>query len=631
MLRICLFLFLGLGLVHAALKPDVEMEVTGPSVHLSLPGIAAPAVQSYLSKSLDEAPTLSLVEAIPADACGPLKNKPKGPWAAVIARGTCQFGIKLHNAQRAGAAAVIVTDSLESIYEPAVAHSVPVLKASEGGPCLLRCEMSESPVKKVDSAAVLAGLPGSECSTAEGCKSGVCGLTGKKDEEGYQACCLPERYIPMVTNASGSDKLTIPATFMGVGAGQQLRNVMKDAGGSAHVRMATNGPAFGWLVSALLIWVLGCSVEALATWSSAHMERANVAAASGEAVEKTPPAVAPEESLEMTVGTALCYLVVATVGLVGLYLLIQQDARYVVFFMIGVFSMAALSVVTSLGTYPLVRYFAPDLDQKPCTLPLLGTSSVAWVMGFVVSVALVVTWVVGRHNPYAWILQDTFGVFVCCQFMLALRMNSIKVSTVLLVSFMIYDIFMVFITPAIFKSSVMVTVAQAGTGSASISKTDPTQCIRMADERMPMLFMLPRLGAEGEYAMLGLGDVLLPGLLLSFMLRYDTLCNHIPTASGCFGPWRRFRQRYPYWFLGMGGYKFGLFLAFLANTVGFTIFDVKGQPALLYLVPCTLGPMALYALIRGELGYLWDGPECLQTLVPMQGGLYQPLLKEGDV
>ena len=65
--------------------------------------------------------------------------------------------------------------------------------------------------------------------------------------------------------------------------------------------------------------------------------------------------------------------------------------------------------------------------------------------------------------------------------------------------------------------------------------------------------------------------------------------------------------------------------------IRFTIFDVKGQPALLYLVPCTLGPMALYALIRGELGYLWDGPECLQTLVPMQGGLYQPLLKEGDV
>lgn len=35
-----------------------------------------------------------------------------------------------------------------------------------------------------------------------------------------------------------------------------------------------------------------------------------------------------------------------------------------------------------------------------------------------------------------------------------------------------------------------------------------------------MLFMLPRFGSEGEYAMLGLGDVLLPGLLLSFMLRY---------------------------------------------------------------------------------------------------------------
>ncbi len=31
------------------------------------------------------------------------------------------------------------------------------------------------------------------------------------------------------------------------------------------------------------------------------------------------------------------------------------------------------------------------------------------------------------HSSYAWVFQDTFAVFVCCQFVQALRMNSIKV------------------------------------------------------------------------------------------------------------------------------------------------------------------------------------------------------------
>ena len=42
-----------------------------------------------------------------------------------------------------------------------------------------------------------------------------------------------------------------------------------------------------------------------------------------------------------------------------------------------------------------------------------------------------------------------------------------------------------------------------------------------------------------------LGDVLLPGLLLSFMARYDTLTQHDITAEGnCFGAIGRFLQRY---------------------------------------------------------------------------------------
>ena len=40
---------------------------------------------------------------------------------------------------------------------------------------------------------------------------------------------------------------------------------------------------------------------------------------------------------------------------------------------------------------------------------------------------------------------------------------------------------------------------------------------------MPMLLLVPRLldGGAGRYAMLGLGDVVLPGLLLAFARRLD--------------------------------------------------------------------------------------------------------------
>jgi signal peptide peptidase-like protein 2B len=315
----------------------------------------------------------------------------------------------------------------------------------------------------------------------------------------------------------------------------------------------------------------------------------------------------------MTVETAFCYLLVATVGLVGLFLLIQQDARAVVFVMIGVFSMATLQVVTSLGTYPIVCRIAPDLDNRTVVIPCQGPTSLAWLVGFSATLVVVAVWVVYRHAGFAWLLQDTFAIFVCCQFVQVLRLNSIKVSYALLVSFMVYDIFMVFISPAIFKSSVMVTVAQAGTGSTSISAADPFTCVRIPDERMPMLFMLPRIGAEGEYAMLGLGDVLLPGLLLSFMLRYDTLAFR-DSRAGC-GLFHVCR-RYPYWTVGILGYIVGLLLAFLANTFGFTIFEVRGQPALLYLVPCTLIPFTIMALIRGEFGAMWDGPPALLLSQP---------------
>eukprot|EP00667_Euglena_gracilis_P004680 EG_transcript_4707 len=600
-----------LGLVwggNGALQPTVEVEVTaGRGGPIVLHGVPPPAQDSaLLADSLAAASPLRLVEARPANACTALalSPPPRGPFAVVVQRGLCEFGLKILNAERAGASAVLITESLTTLYN--FSSGEPRLQASEGGPCLLRCDLGEGEVPlSTPKADILKGLAGSTCAQSERCPSHMCGVSGEQVGDSYRACCLPDRYVMMDLGNRTARRPAIPAVFLGASAATDLERALR-GGGPVVIRVADAGAGLGWLVGAFLIWVLGCSVEALSTWLSAQEEREWVATGgAGAAGEKRQHG--PEEPVVMTVETAMGYLLVATVGLVGLFLLVQQSARVVVFVMIGVFSIATLNVVTSLGTYPVVHRLAPQLDRQMVTVPLLGQSTVAWLVGFAITLAAVVYWIVTRHGPYAWIFQDTFAVFVCCQFVQALRMNSIKVSYALLVSFMLYDIFMVFLSPLIFKSSVMVTVAQAGSGSISISKTNPFHCERIPDERMPMLFMLPRFGSEGEYAMLGLGDVLLPGLLLSFMLRYDTLARAKDATGGCCGLCYLCR-RYPYWTVGVVGYVVGLLLAFLANTLGFTIFDVKGQPALLYLVPCTLIPLTLLALVRGEFMVMWEGP-----------------------
>lgn len=55
------------------------------------------------------------------------------------------------------------------------------------------------------------------------------------------------------------------------------------------------------------------------------------------------------------------------------------------------------------------------------------------------------------------------------------------------------------------------------------------------------------------------------------------------------------------------GYAIGLMMANLAVYIMH-----MGQPALLYLVPCTLGVFALVAFREGTLLHMWHGPPSLQ-------------------
>lgn len=82
---------------------------------------------------------------------------------------------------------------------------------------------------------------------------------------------------------------------------------------------------------------------------------------------------------------------------------------------------------------------------------------------------------------------------------------------------------------------------------------------------------------------LGLGDIVMPGLLLCFVLRYDAYKK----SQGLSG------SRLTYFHCSLLGY----FLGLLTATVSSEMFKAA-QPALLYLVPFTLLPLLTMAYLK---------------------------------
>ena len=218
-----------------------------------------------------------------------------------------------------------------------------------------------------------------------------------------------------------------------------------------------------------------------------------------------------------------------------------------------------------------------------------------------------------RYEPYAWILQDAFAVCLVVLFLQVVRLGSIKVAAVLLCCAFAYDVFFVFLSPLVFGSSVMIKVA-IGDGPAA----DADYCEKYADDpkcrptSLPFLLQIPRVDDYmGGAAMLGLGDLVLPGLIVAFAARYDVSTGRgaAPRAPSR-GPCAELRApaplAHPYYRLMVIGYAVGLMMA----NVAVYAMDM-GQPALLYLVPCTLGAFCVKAKREGELAMMWEGPPSL--------------------
>jgi minor histocompatibility antigen H13 len=297
---------------------------------------------------------------------------------------------------------------------------------------------------------------------------------------------------------------------------------------------------------------------------------------------KTEP---PQES--MSDGDAYRFPLVGSCVLFGLFLCFKFLPRNLVNTLLAAYivSLGAFVVVSTVLPF-CERFFPPATREKVVRLPkipaisLLGITepillepTVPEVVLAVPSIALGLWYFVSK----SWLANNLLGLAFSIVGIEALSLGSTKTGAILLAGLFVYDVFWVFCTP------VMVSVAR--NFEAPIKLLFPRTSLRA----IKAASLVPGAkSAASNFAMLGLGDIVIPGLFVALMLRHDVE--------------RRFASAY-----------FPTAFWAYAGGVGTTILVMNvfkaAQPALLYIVPSILGALAVHSALKGEFGLLFGWKE----------------------
>jgi len=255
---------------------------------------------------------------------------------------------------------------------------------------------------------------------------------------------------------------------------------------------------------------------------------------------------------------------------------------------------------------PMCQYLMRPCGKKnKISLGFAGRFTYAELLSVSISILVVWVWIMTGH----WLLMDAMGMGLCVAFIAFVRLPSLKVSTLLLSGLLLYDVFWVFFSQYVFSANVMVRVATRPAdnpvGAMARRLHIGGQMARNAPRlSLPGKLVFPSAHNSGHFSMLGLGDIVMPGLLLCFVMRYDAYKRAQAQKMADAGiPLPNSWYRISYFHCSL----FGYFLGLLTATISSEVFKAA-QPALLYLVPFTLLPLFGMAYLKGDLKTMWHEP-----------------------
>ncbi|GLE01957.1 hypothetical protein PINS_up010795 [Pythium insidiosum] len=520
----------------------------------------------------------------------------------VADRGNCSFLQKAWLAERAGARGLVIRGTKQAVYDSIQEQAA--ANHTDRPPFEYDCGRGEAFVHTLATPVWSTDDP--QCGRHPQCASQSCVLTGVHDPArgGHQLCCMWDTVVLMGANRSLAANVSLPVVYVSVASGQQLERSLQRFPDLLIRTYEREEPLVD--VSSLLLWALGVATALGAAYYSAADDRERFrcrtdpeyqrsrqqqqSQAADADVEEGGARGDRADALELTASHAVGFIAMAALFLTVMYYV--KSARVIPV----LFAVSATGTFTQLVTAPLLQALVPAVASRQLSVPCWPEDPwpLSELLGFVVSGAIAAVWYVFRRT--CWYLQDVFGISVCFVFLQAVQVPNLKVLTLLLTLAFAYDIFFVFLSPLVFGSSVMTDVATGG--APAYTRDDypgvdyceryPTFAACLDPEPMPMLLLLPRVfDWRGGMSLLGLGDIILPGLLLSFALRFD----YSPQSLG-----------ENYFRTVAIGYAVGLGLANVAVSV-----TQVGQPALMYLVPTCLGSLLLRSRSNGDFRAMWRG------------------------
>ena len=294
---------------------------------------------------------------------------------------------------------------------------------------------------------------------------------------------------------------------------------------------------------------------------------------------------------------AWLFPVIGSAVLLGLYLLFKffndkylNILLHIYFTLIGSFSIGQLieekinnkEPFKTMGeqdlfTIPKIPYFNPE----GASVSLLNI--ITFCLGLIVGVIYFM-----KQN---WILNNILGMAFSVFGIENLTLGEYKVGLILLSLLFFYDIFWVFYTP------VMVSVAKKIEGPVKLMFPKLKEAIeQMRKEKGEDNEYAGKPYDPREYNMIGLGDIVIPGIYVALMLRFDIyLYKKAKKDIAKFG-----FKNMKYFLVTFIFYNLGIVI-----TLCSMYFFNHAQPALLYLVPCTLISSTFTALINGDIKTLW--------------------------
>uniref|UniRef100_A0A3P8UBU3 Histocompatibility (minor) 13 n=1 Tax=Amphiprion percula TaxID=161767 RepID=A0A3P8UBU3_AMPPE len=266
--------------------------------------------------------------------------------------------------------------------------------------------------------------------------------------------------------------------------------------------------------------------------------------------------------------------IIASCTLFGLYLFFKVFSQEYINLLLSVYFFVLGVLALSHTMSPLMsRIFPASCPNKQYQLLFTQGSGeskeeiVNYEFDTKNLVCLVISSVVGvwyllkKH----WIANNLFGLAFALNGVELLHLNNVSTGCILLGGLFVYDVFWVFGT------NVMVTVAKSF--EAPIKLVFPQDLLEKGLE-------------ASNFAMLGLGDIVIPGIFIALLLRFDVSLK---------------KNSRTYFYSSFLAYIFGLGLTiFVMHT--FKHAQVTGlTSALLYLVPACVGFPVIVALFKGEL------------------------------